>query len=277
MSSTRARVEYLADRARRRPTVRLLVESFEWEQRSGAGLLAGGLAYRFFVWLVPFGLVVAAIASFWVRESPASLQDAAKAFGLGGVAASSATAAVEDGARARWYLLGAGVGLAAWAGLTAVRALRVAAIIAWQLDPYRLRRPVRSSLAFAAVAVVGLSVSVFASWARHNLGAFGLVVTLGDAFMYAAVALYAFSHLPRPVHADWRVLLPGALFAGAGLTAVHLFLAYYLAARLEHTPSLYGTLGASTVVLLTLYLIARLVVSAMFLNAALDRRRPTRS
>jgi uncharacterized BrkB/YihY/UPF0761 family membrane protein len=276
MSSTRARVEHVAERARRRPTVRALIDTFEWEQRSGAGLLAGGLAYRFFVWLVPFGLVVAAVASFWVRESPASLRDAAKGFGLGGVAANSATSAVEDGARARWYLLAAGVLLAAWAGLAAVRALRVAAIIAWGLDPYRLRRPLRSSAAFAAVAVAALSVSVFASWARHNLGAFGLVVTLADAFMYAGVALYAFTHLPRPVHADWRVLLPGALFAGAGLTAVHLFLAYYLAARLEHTPSLYGTLGASTVVLLTLYLIARLLVSAMFLNATLDRRRSTR-
>jgi uncharacterized BrkB/YihY/UPF0761 family membrane protein len=57
---------------------------------------------------------------------------------------------------------------------------------------------------------------------------------------------------------------------------VQLFLAYYLAERLERTPSLYGTLGASTVVLLTLYLIARLVVSAMFLNATLDRGSSTR-
>jgi uncharacterized BrkB/YihY/UPF0761 family membrane protein len=146
----------------------------------------------------------------------------------------------------------------------------------WGLDPYRLRRPLRSSAAFAAVAVVGLSVSVFASWARHNLGVFGVVVILAHAFMYTGVALYAFTHLPRLVHADWRVLLPGALFAGAGLTAVHLFLAYYLAGRLDRTPSLYGTLGASTVVLLTLYLIARLFVSAMFLNATLERRRAKR-
>src|SRR3954454_23750111 len=106
MSSTRARVEHLAERTRRGPAVRAIVDSFEWEQRSGAGLLAGGLAY----------------------------------------------------ARARWYLLAAGVLLAGWAGLAGVRALRVAAIIAWRLDPYRLRRPLQSSGAFAAVAVVGLSV-----------------------------------------------------------------------------------------------------------------------
>ena len=45
----------------------LLIESFEREQRSGAALLAGGLAYRLFFWLVSFGLVVAAAASFWER------------------------------------------------------------------------------------------------------------------------------------------------------------------------------------------------------------------
>src|SRR3989442_34785 len=80
------------------------------------------------------GMVMAAVASFWVRDSPASLRDAAKGFGLGGVAANSATSAVEDGARARWYLLGAGLLLMLWAGIAAVRALRVAAVIAWRLD-----------------------------------------------------------------------------------------------------------------------------------------------
>jgi len=273
VSSTRARVEQLAERAGRRPAVRALVHSFEQEHRSGAGLLAGGLAYRFFLWLVQFGLVVAAVASFWVRESPASLRDAAKGFGLGGVAANSATSAVEDGARARWYLLGAGLLLMLWAGIAAVRALRVAAVIAWRLDRERLRRPLRSSAAFSAVAILGLAVSVLASWARHSLGGFGLLVTLSDAFAYAAVSLFAFAHLPHPAEAHWRTFLPGALLAGAGLTAVHLFLAYYLAERLERTPSLYGALGASTVVLLTLYLIARLLMSAMFHNVTLDLRR----
>ena len=46
-------------RARRLPWARLALRSFEREQRSGAGLLAGGLAYRLFFWLVSFGLITA--------------------------------------------------------------------------------------------------------------------------------------------------------------------------------------------------------------------------
>ena len=50
------------DRAQARamalPWTPRLLEQFEREQRSGAGLLAGGLAYRLFFWLVAFGLLV---------------------------------------------------------------------------------------------------------------------------------------------------------------------------------------------------------------------------
>ncbi len=271
--SARAAAERGFERAQERRWVREALDSLSSERRSGAGLLAGGMAYRFFLWLVPFGLVVAAVASFWVRLSPTSLTDAARSFGLGGVAARSATTAIEDGSRARWYLLIAGLALVAWAGIGAVRALRVAAVIAWQIEPQRLRRPLRASAIFAAVCLIGLATSITASWARHTLAAFGVVVTLGGMAVYCALALFALSHLPRPEGTSWRTFLPGSLMVGAGVTAVHLFLAYYLAGRLEHTPSLYGTLGASTVVLLVLFLVARLLVSACFLNATLHQWR----
>jgi uncharacterized BrkB/YihY/UPF0761 family membrane protein len=261
------------ERAHERRGFREAFESFEWEQRSGAGLLAGGLAYRFFLWLVPFGLVVAAAASFWVRFDSGGLQDAARSFGLGGVAAHSATAAVKDGSRARWFLLIAGLVLLVWAGIGAVRALRVAARLAWGLDRERLRHPLRSSLVFTGAAVTGLAASMGASWARHNLDAFGVVITLADVVVFGLLALFAFEYLPRPGGVGWRRQWPGALLVGGGATCVHVFLAYYLAGRLERTPALYGALGAAVVVLLVLYLLARLIVSAMFLNATLERLR----
>jgi uncharacterized BrkB/YihY/UPF0761 family membrane protein len=267
----------MLSRAHEQPGLRPVISAFEHEQQAGAGLLASGLAYRFFLWLVPFGLVLAALASFWVRVSAASLEDTARDFGLGGVAAHSATVAVEDGSRARWYLLVAGLVLCTWAGLKVVQALRVAALVAWRLEPARNRRPLRTSGIFTAIATLGLAASVAASWGRHNLGSYGLAVTVGDVVVYVVVALFAFSYLPHAAGLDWRGLLPGALLAGCGLTAVHIFAAYYLAGRLEEAPKLYGTLGASTALLLILFLIARLLVSAMFLNAALVDRTVTHS
>jgi uncharacterized BrkB/YihY/UPF0761 family membrane protein len=126
---------------------------------------------------------------------------------------------------------------------------------------------------FTAMCVIGLSASMAASWARHSHAALGLAVTVADVVVYTLLALLAFDHLPHPDGISWREQWPGALLAGAGITGVQLFLAYYLAGKLERSPALYGTLGAATVVLLVLFLIARLVVSAMFLNATLQRLR----
>ena len=98
------------------------------------------------------------------------------------------------------------------------------------------------------------------------------MITLADLVVYFLLALFAFSHLPRPGGTSWRALWPGAVLVGVGVThVVTIFLAYYLAGKLESSPSLYGTLGAATVVLLVLFLIARLIVSALFLNATLQR------
>lgn len=39
----------------------------------GGGLIADGVAFRIFLWLVPFGLVAAAILSFWSEQDPDGL------------------------------------------------------------------------------------------------------------------------------------------------------------------------------------------------------------
>jgi uncharacterized BrkB/YihY/UPF0761 family membrane protein len=265
--------ERATERAQRLPWAPTALESFEREQRSGAGLLAGGLAYRLFFWLVAFGLVVAAAASFWVRLDRGSMVDAAKSFGLSGVAARSAASAVSSGSHARWYLLVSGFVLVFYFGLGAVRALRVTAFVAWRMRPSRLRRPLRASAAFTGLFLIGLATTTATSWVRHRDRPIGLVATIAMLAVYVALVLVALSLLPRPAGTAWQELLPGAVLAALGLTALHLFTVYYLSAKLERSPKLYGTLGAATVVLLGLYLIARVAVSAMFLNATLGRAR----
>lgn len=217
MQAARATAERSYERAQRQRGVREAIESLRWSRDSEQGCW---LAYRFFLWLVPFGLVVAAVASFWVRFDHAGLENTAKSFGLGGVAAHSAAAAVEDGSNARWYLLGAGLVLIAWAGIGTVRALRVASRLAWAVDADRLRHPLGSSGTFTVLAVVGLAASMPAGLARHHSVAVGFVITLVDLVVYFLLALFAFSHLPRPEGTSWRALWPGAVLVGAGVTAV---------------------------------------------------------
>jgi uncharacterized BrkB/YihY/UPF0761 family membrane protein len=261
-----------AERAQRLRWAPAAIAAFEREQVSGAGLLAGGLAYRLFFWLVPFGLLIAAIASFWITEDRSSLTTTAKSFGLSGVATHSALSAVQSGAHARWYLLLAGLTFMGYFGLGAVRALRVAAFVAWRIKPTRLRRPFRASATFSGLLILGLAATLLTSWLREHHPAIGVPATAGTIFVYLAIALYAFDLLPHDEGVTWRSQFPGAALAACGVTAVHVFTVYYLAIKLERSPKLYGALGAATVVLLGLFLIARVVISGMFLNATLARR-----
>src|SRR3954471_15839681 len=106
--------ERLAQASESVPAVNAGMHWFERERLSGAALLAGGLAYRFFFWLVSFGLVLAAIASFWAHADPESLESAAKSTGLGGVAAHSATSALASGEHTQYYFLVVGLFLSAY-------------------------------------------------------------------------------------------------------------------------------------------------------------------
>jgi membrane protein len=263
-----------AETARERvPGGLAIVESLERERAAGSNLLAGGLAYRFFLWLVPFGVVLAALGSFWAGSDRKSVVSTAREFGIGGAAARSARAAFTEGAHSKWYLLAFGIVFLEWFGIGAVRALRITHQIAWADRAGKLRNPLGASLLFTT-AVVGVSlIGAGSQWVRHNSsGLTGMLVLIGMFAIYAGVAVWAMSLLPHG-QAPALALLPGAVLAGFGMILVQAFVSVYLAPKLERQPQLYGALGAATVILLWLYIIARLVVSAAFLNATLWDRR----
>jgi uncharacterized BrkB/YihY/UPF0761 family membrane protein len=240
---------------------------------AGSGLLAGGLAYRFFLWLVPFGSVLAAIASFWADSDPEGVEEAAKSLGLAGAAARTARTTFEEESTSRWYLLAFGAVLLVWFGMGAVRALRVAYQIAWAEQAPKLRRPIHASLTFLGFVLAGAAAGVGIRGLRDGTApAVWILLTALMFGAFLALALGAMHLLPHG-GADWRGLLPGALLAAAGMQLMHLFVVVYLAPKLTRSSELYGALGGATVVLLWLYVTARLLVSAAFLNATLWERR----
>ena len=83
MTAARARAELL-------PGAPIAQAAFEQERELGGGLIAGGVAFRIFLWLVPFGLVVAALLSFWSEHDPEGLEEASREFGVGAAAANAA-------------------------------------------------------------------------------------------------------------------------------------------------------------------------------------------
>jgi membrane protein len=261
----------------RLPGGALAGEALERERLAAAGLIAGGLAYRLFFWLVPLGLVLASLLSFWVDEDRVGLQDAARNFGISGAATQSAMRAIAEQHHARWYLLLAGLALLVWFGIGVMRALNVAHSIAWKLRPERLRRPVFAGFAFSGVVISLIAVSASTQFLREEYGVTGLWVTIALVGFYLAAVLWIMDKLPHR-STSWRDLLPGAVLVALGTEVIHIVVVLYLVPKLGHSSELYGALGSATVILLWLYLLARLLVAAAFLNAALwDQRTDGRA
>ena len=87
-----------------------------------------------------------------------------------------------------------------------------------------------------------------------------------------AILTWMLSLLPRDA-APWTAMIPGGVLLGVGLRLLSLAASTYFAYRLDHSNDLYGSLSIAIVLMLYLFLLARLFVAAQFVNATLYRRR----
>ena len=264
-------VAYTRDRV---PGGNAMLEALERERDSGGGLIAGGIAYRFFLWLLPFGLTVAAALGLWASRDAQGVEDAAREFGMGAVAASSVASELSGSAQSRWALLVIGLVFTSWFSVGAVRALRLASSLAWQLKPTKVPKPAVAVLAYNALFLANYAGAAVLAWLRHALSFGPILGAVTLVCVPTAVAYVAFRSLPRRSD-DWRDHLAGALVVGIGTQLVQIAVILYFAPKLESSSELYGTLGVAATLLLWLYVLGRLVTIALFLNATLWERRVT--
>ena len=154
-----ARLAAIRAHSEKLPGAPFVREVLQNERDLGGGLIAGGVAFRIFLWLVPFGLVAAAVLSLWGEQDPDGLEEAAREFGIGAAAAQAASEALQIGDRNAFLVLGFGLVLLAWFTIGAVRALLLAHALAWQLEPPRIRRPFHALAAFNGLFLLAIVFS----------------------------------------------------------------------------------------------------------------------
>jgi uncharacterized BrkB/YihY/UPF0761 family membrane protein len=274
-SRTAALAERLAAvraRSEKLPGAPLVREVLQTERELGGGLIAGGVAFRIFLWLVPFGLVVAAVLSFWSDLDSDGLESDARRFGIGATAAQAASEALQVGDRNAVLVLAFGLVLLAWFTLGAVRALVLAHGLAWQLEPPRIRRPLSVFAIFNGLFLLAILSSVAGAWLEAAIGRTALLGTAVALAVTTALALYAMWLLPHRA-TDVRELLPGAVLVAVGYELVQIAVIFYFAPRLGRSEETYGAFGSAATMLVWLYVLSRLVTVAAFLNATLWDRR----
>ena len=254
------------------PVIGAVVEAGQRERATGGGLLAGGVAYRLFFWIVPVGLMLAAAGSLLGVEPKEDLQSAAGSRGVASVASTATRQAIDANSSNRWYLLGLGVVLSIWFGIGVVRSLNIAFALAWEQPIRRLRHPLAAGILFTVLAI---GLSAMASALKLLVSSIGLgpvALSLAIILVYAGIAFVITVLFPHG-DAPPRALIPGCLFLAVGGLLVHAFVNVYLAPKLGRSIDLYGLLGAASVILLWLYVIARLITVSAFLNASLWRKQ----
>jgi uncharacterized BrkB/YihY/UPF0761 family membrane protein len=256
----------------RRPSVRVAYDFYRRDQAFAGSLLAGGLSVKLFLWFLPFSLSVVVLFGALARSTDEPADDIAQRAGLTATLARMVQAAVEESERARLYLGILGIVLLLWAGLGVVRALALTSRLAWRMTS---TPPMRKL--YGSVAVVGFVLSILGvQWARNRLLGGPLLVdlfVLGIAVVVlAGINVVLLNVLPRPEGIPWTAMIPGALLMTVGILVIRLATIVYFSARIESASDLYGGLGLAGVFLAWLYLISRILVGSISLNATIWQR-----
>jgi membrane protein len=169
----RAEAERLAERAQaergRHRSVDAVFDMVERDGEVGGGIIAGAMAYRLFIWLLPLALVAVAGLGFAADASSDSPEETADALGLDGLISSSIANAANS--PNRWYALLVGVPILVWATRSLLRVLIGAHRLVWTDDRAAAPKPkLVPTLALLGVllcfSVVSASASAIRAWSE---------------------------------------------------------------------------------------------------------------
>jgi uncharacterized BrkB/YihY/UPF0761 family membrane protein len=234
------------------------------DRRHAGSVLAAGLAFRVFLMLLPLFLLASSALGFLEGGNGQTVASIEHTLRLGGAVAGALNTDASEAHDGRWFLLLAGLVLLVYTLNSALRALRLVHVVAWQEQPERwgALTTALAGLLLLAILLWGALASVLVALlpALGPLIGLLLVAALGTTWLLLSTLL---PHGSAP----WRALVPGALVVAIGLGAMHLVSAYYLPHKLSSTSQLYGALGVAATVMTWLFVACRLIVAATVLNA----------
>ena len=245
------------------------LQAIERDAEIGGRLLAGALAYRLFVFVLPLAFFLVSSLGLVARAFGKEPGAIVTALGLSGFV-SEQVAAAADGDWSLWIALTSFL-VVVFVTRSLLRAVVIVHALAWQRTAAQAK-VTRRSLGVFAVAIAGQVALVLCTAAVREHASAGVLVLLAAVCAFAGLWLWVSLELPHST-ARWVDLVPGAVLYGLGILAVQVFNFYILDSLLQSKSSAYGALGAAAAILLGLFLTGRAIVVAAVLNATLFARR----
>lgn len=251
------------------PTLDFGLGLLERDASIGGGLLAGALAYRLFVFLLPTALLLVSGLGIYADTVDKSPSTVAAEAGLQGLIASEVAASASGRHRALVFVLV--LPAVAYATVALYRAVAKVYGIAWLGSARGVRTTAKGVAVFALALVLQLGALELVGWIRRRDAIGGVAALLLYLVLVGCAWLATSLTLPHR-HVHWARLAPGALLFGIGLLFVNVFNVYITTRLVENRANTYGALGIAAALLFSLVLVGRLIVMSAELNAALADR-----
>ena len=249
------------------PVIDTGYEIYERDSSIAGGMLAGAIAFRLFLVIVPLLLIlVAGLGFLHVAQADS---DTAKNLDFSDTLVSTMSSVGENAARGRWVTLIIGLFALAVAMRTMVKSLRIVHHLAWRLERRRKYSQPKALAAGLGILALVVAYAFLAQWLRSRTPGGGITVSVVIGAGAGLIWLLVEYLLPRAERASWLFLLPGAALMAVATQMLHAFTVFYLAGRIDRMSETYGPLGVAIVVLLWLYLLGRAMVAAAVLNATI--------
>jgi uncharacterized BrkB/YihY/UPF0761 family membrane protein len=280
--SVRERVAHLRERAERTKagiearredsaSIATVFEAVERDAQSGGGVLAAAVAFRLFMFLVPYAFVV--VTGFGLASTAAGQDpgDAARSAGIGGLFATAISSTSTPSLANRLIALVLGGFALALTARSLVGVLWIVHRLIWRVQPTRKPTPWAPLILVGFVTVLFGMADLFAWIGSQSLGlrilAFFLTMLLSAGAWFLASWLF-----PRDNCALWA-LLPGALIVGVGIGVLQILTLTYVVHVVTRKSALYGAIGIALALLLWTYFAGRLLTASIAANASLWKHR----
>jgi uncharacterized BrkB/YihY/UPF0761 family membrane protein len=269
VDSTRRRLEDARPRSR---WVDVGFRAYEHDTSAGGAVIAGAMAFRMFLFLVPYVFVVVVGVGVAADAADEDAGDLARSAGIGGLVAKAVSGAAELSGFERVTALVVGL-VALFLGARALlKVMRLSYGMIWNVKPSKLKKTLVPTIGLVAFTTLGVALSASVGVLRDEgvvLAVLGFVATTAVPFL---MWLGASWYLPRRAR-TWPELVPGAVLFAVGVQVLHVVTVLWIAHVLESKTDTYGAIGAALAILLWAYLLGRLVTGAAVIDAALWLRR----
>jgi membrane protein len=261
----RAREAFEARRSN--PSVELAFMAVRRDMQAGGELLAGALAMRLFILLLPFVAALLAAHGLVTRSDPETARDTLESAGIAAAAADSLSTSARISSHSLWAVLGGALVALLFAGRTTLRVLWTVHVLAWRERPRKPTRPVSGAVAIILALLLQMGILLVLPAMRHALGpALGLLGLAIGLILEVTFWLSVAWLLPHR-DAPWQALIPEAALCAVGMTLLHAVTTLWAATVISHYNAAYGALGTAVALLLWFYALGRIIVAGAMLSA----------